>query len=236
MDVRVGPQRKLSTKELMLLNCGVGEDSWESLEEKEIQPVNPKGNQPWIFIGITDAEAEAPVLWPPAAKIRLIGKDHDAWKNWGQKENRATEDRMIGWHHWLNGHEFEETQEIVEHRGTWCAAVLGVARSRTQLSRWTTATATYGVMENITSTVSTEASTTEMTTLTPWAQGATRTDWTETRLHRSLWARVPACACSPGRRLRPGHLCSLRRWRRCSFPPHLWVWTDLLANPVLYAW
>ena len=69
---------------------------------------------------------------------------------------------MVGWHHRLNGREFEETQEIVEHRGAWCAAVHGVVRSRTQLSKRTTATATYSVMENVTSTVSTEASTTEM--------------------------------------------------------------------------
>ena len=66
----------------MLLNCGVGEDSWESLEHQGDQPVNPKGNQPWIFIGRTDAEAEAPILWPPDAKSPLIGKDPDAGKDW----------------------------------------------------------------------------------------------------------------------------------------------------------
>ena len=68
MDVRVGLWRRLSAKELMLLNCGVGEDFESPLDNKEIQPVHPKGNQPWIFIGRTDAEAEAPILWPPDVK------------------------------------------------------------------------------------------------------------------------------------------------------------------------
>ena len=77
--------------------------SWESLS-KEIQPVNPEGNQSWIFIGRTDAEA--PILWPPDAKSRLIGRDPDAGKDSGQEEKWTTEDEMVGWHHWLNGHEF----------------------------------------------------------------------------------------------------------------------------------
>ena len=71
----------------------------------EIQPVQPKGNQSWIFIGST--EAEAPILWPPDAKNRLIGKDPDAGKDWRQEEKGMTEDEMVGWHHWLNGHESE---------------------------------------------------------------------------------------------------------------------------------
>ena len=77
------------------------------LDFKEIKPVNHKGNQSWIFIGRTDAEA--PILWPPDAKSQLIGKDPDVGKDWGQEEKGATEDEMIGWHHWLNGHEFEQT-------------------------------------------------------------------------------------------------------------------------------
>ena len=80
------------------------------LDSKEIKPANPKGNQPWIFTGQTDAEAEAPVLWPPDGMSWLIGKDLDAGKHWGQEEKGATEDEMVGWHHLLNGHEFEETQ------------------------------------------------------------------------------------------------------------------------------
>ena len=73
----------------------------------KIKPINPKGNQPWIFIERTDAEAEAPILWPPDAKSLLTGKDPDAWKDWRQEEKGETEDEMVGWHHWLNGHEFE---------------------------------------------------------------------------------------------------------------------------------
>ena len=75
---------------------------------KEIKPVNHKGNQPWIFIGRTDAEAETPILWPPYAKNSLIGKDPDAGRDWRWEEKGTTEDEMVGWHHWLDGHEFEQ--------------------------------------------------------------------------------------------------------------------------------
>ena len=91
----------------MLLNSAVGEDSWDPLDCKEIQSVNPKGNQSWMFIGRTDVEAETPILWPPDAKSWLIGKDPDDGKDCRQEENGTTEDEMIGWHHWLNGHEFD---------------------------------------------------------------------------------------------------------------------------------
>ena len=79
------------------------------LDCQKIKPVNPKGNQSWIFIGRTDAEAEAPVLWPPEMKSWLIGKNPDAEKDWRQEEKGMTEDEMVGWHHWLNGHGFEQT-------------------------------------------------------------------------------------------------------------------------------
>ena len=78
------------------------------LDCKEIKPVHPKGNQPWLFIGRTDAEAEAPTLWPPDMKKWLAGKDPDIGKNLGQEEIMVTEDKMVEWHHWLNGHEFEQ--------------------------------------------------------------------------------------------------------------------------------
>ena len=79
---------------------------WESpLDSKDIKPVNPKGNQPWIFTGRTDAEV--PILWPPDVKSWLIGKDPDSGKEWGQEEKGMTKDEIVGWHHWLNGHEFE---------------------------------------------------------------------------------------------------------------------------------
>ena len=78
------------------------------LDSKEIKPVHPKGNQSWIFIGRTDAEAETPVLWPPDAKSWLPRKDPDDGKDWGQEEKGVTEDEMVGWHHWLHGHELEQ--------------------------------------------------------------------------------------------------------------------------------
>ena len=77
------------------------------LDSKKIQPLHPKGNQSWIFIGRTDVEAETPILWPHDAKNWLIGKDPDAWKDWRWEEKGMTEDEMVGWHHPLNGHEFE---------------------------------------------------------------------------------------------------------------------------------
>ena len=80
------------------------EGPWDS---KEIQPVHPKGNQSWIFIGRTDAEAETPILLPPDVKNRLIWKDPDAGKDWRWEERGMTEDEITGWHHWINGHEFE---------------------------------------------------------------------------------------------------------------------------------
>ena len=107
MDVRVGLWRKLSVEELMLLNYVVGEDSWESLGLQEIERVNPKGDQSWVFIGRTDGEAETPIIWPPDAKNWLIGKDPDAGRDWGQEEKGTTEDEMAWWHRLLNGHEFE---------------------------------------------------------------------------------------------------------------------------------
>ena len=79
------------------------------LDSKEIKPVNSKGNQSWIFIGRTEVETEAPILWPPDEKRWPIRKDPDAGKDWRQEEKGMTEDKMIGWHHWLEGHEFEQT-------------------------------------------------------------------------------------------------------------------------------
>ena len=84
------------------------------LDPREIKPVNPKGNQSWTFIGRTDAEAGAPILWPPDGKSWPIVKDPDAGKDWGQEEKGTTEDEMVGWHHHLNGHEFEQNPEVGE--------------------------------------------------------------------------------------------------------------------------
>ena len=87
------------------------------LDSKEVQPVHPKGSQSWIFIGGTDAEAEAPILWPPDPKNWFLGKDPDPGKDWREEEKEMTEDEMIGWHHWLNGHEFEQALEGSEGQG-----------------------------------------------------------------------------------------------------------------------
>jgi len=97
-------------------------ESEKSLESplgcKEIQPVNLKGNQSWIFIGRTDAEAETPILWPPDVKYQLLGKDPDAGKDWRQEEKGMTEDEMVGWHHWCEGHESEWTLGVGDRQGS----------------------------------------------------------------------------------------------------------------------
>ena len=96
------------------------------LNSKEIKPVNLKGNQPWIFLGRTDAETEATILWPPDVKSRLLRKDPGAGKDWRWEEKGMTEDEMVGWHHWLNGHEFEQVLGDGEGQGSlaccspWC--------------------------------------------------------------------------------------------------------------------
>ena len=87
------------------------------LDSKEIKPVNPKGNQSWIFIRRTDVEAETPILWSPDVKNWLLGKDPDAGKDWRQEEKSTTEDEMFGWHHWINGHEFEQALGIGDGQG-----------------------------------------------------------------------------------------------------------------------
>ena len=100
--------KKAESEEWMLSNCGAREDPWEHLDTREIKPINPKGNQPWIFIARTHAKAEAPIHWPLDVKSQLIGKVLDAGRDWGQEEVGVTEDKMVGWHHRLNGHEFEQ--------------------------------------------------------------------------------------------------------------------------------
>jgi len=108
------------------------------LDCKEIQLVHPKGDQSWVFIGRTDADTETPILWPPDVKNWLIWKDSDARKDWGQEEKETTEDEMVGWHHWLNGHEsLGKLQELVMDREAWHAGVHGVTKSLTWLSNWT---------------------------------------------------------------------------------------------------
>ena len=109
-----------------------------SLDCKEIQPVHPKGNQSWIFIGRTDAEAETPILWPPDAKNWLIGKASDAGKNWRREKKGMTEDEMVGWHHWLDRHEFEQAPGVGDGQGTLvCCSPWGQKQlDRTEQLNW----------------------------------------------------------------------------------------------------
>ena len=107
------------------------------LDCKEIQSVHPKGNQSWVFIGRTDAEAETPILWPPDVKGWLIGKDPDAGKDWRWEEKGTTEDEMVGWHHRLDGHEFEQALEVGDRQGMPGVLQSMVAKSQTGLSGWT---------------------------------------------------------------------------------------------------
>ena len=107
------------------------------LDNKEIQPVHPKGNQSWMFIGRTGAKAETPVLWPPDVKRWLIGKDPNAGKDWRQEEKGLTEDEVVGWHNWLSGHNFGQALDVGD-REAWLVAVHGVTESdMTERLNWT---------------------------------------------------------------------------------------------------
>ena len=125
---------------VLLFRTVVLEKTFESpLDHKEVKSVNSKGNQSWIFIGRTDAEAEAPILWPPDAENWLIGKDPDAGKDRRQEEKGTTEDEMVGWHHWLDGHEFEQALGVGDGQGSLvCCSPRGRKESdTTELIDWT---------------------------------------------------------------------------------------------------
>ena len=137
----------------MLLNCGVGEDSWESLG---LQGVHPKGDQSWVFTGRTDTEAETPILWPLHVKSWLFGKDSDAGRDWGQEEKGTTEGEMAGWHHRLDGHEFGWTPWVGDGQGGLaCCGSWGCKQSdTTEQLKWTELTPSYlltGSLQSLTS-------------------------------------------------------------------------------------
>ena len=110
----------------------------------EIKPVNPKENQSWIFIGRANADAEAPILWSLDAKNWLTGKDPDAGKEWRQEEKGTTEDEMVGWHHWLNAHEFEQAPRVGDRPGSLaCCSPWGCKEMN--MSEWLNWTTKYSI-------------------------------------------------------------------------------------------
>ena len=131
----------LSTEELVLSNYGVKEVSWVPWTARRSKQSILKEINPEIFVERTDAKAKTPILWPPDAKNWLIGEDPDAGKDWRQEEKGKTEDEMVGWHHWLNGHDFKHTLGDSEGpESLVCVAVHGVTKSWTQLRDLTTKT------------------------------------------------------------------------------------------------
>ena len=123
--------KKVECQRIGAFELWCGEDSWDS----KIKPIKPKGNQSWIFTGRTDAEAEAPIIWPPDGKSQLIGKDPDAGRDWRQEEKGTTEDEMVGWHHWLNGRESEQIPGVGDGQGGLaCCSPWGQKES--DMSEW----------------------------------------------------------------------------------------------------
>ena len=120
------------------------------LDYNEIQLLHPKGNQSWVFIERTDVEAETPILWPPDAKSWLIGKDPDAGKDWGQKQKGTTEDEMAGWHHRLDGHEFEWTPGVGNGQGdlACCSSWGGKESDTTERLNWTNGSSISSFLRN----------------------------------------------------------------------------------------
>ena len=141
MDVRLAFRESWALKNWCFWTVMLEKTLKSSLDFKEIQPVHPKENQSWIFIGRTDVEADAPILWPPDAKNWLIWKDPDPGKDWSGEEKGSTEDEIVRWLHWLNGRSLSKLQELVLDREAWHAAVHGVTKSwpwESTLTDWLT--------------------------------------------------------------------------------------------------
>ena len=139
MDVRVGLLESWAPKNWCLWTVELEKTLQSPLDSKEIQPVHPKGNQSRIFIGRTDAEAEASILWPPDTKNWLSWKDPDAGKDWWQEKKGMTEDEMVGQHHWLDGYEFEQAPGVGDGQGSLlCSSPWGCKESdMTEQLNWT---------------------------------------------------------------------------------------------------
>ena len=119
---------------------------WRRLLRVPWTAVHPKGNQSWVFIGRTNAEAEVPILWPPEGMSQLIGKDPDAGKDWGQEEKG---DEIVGWHHWLSGHEAEQILGDSEGQDAWCAVVHGVTKRHDLVINNNNDTCIFCILRNV---------------------------------------------------------------------------------------
>ena len=139
MDVRLGLWRKWALNNWCFWTVVLEKTLESPLDCKEIQPAHSKGDQSWVFFGRTDAEAETPILWPPDAKSWLIWKDLDAGKDWGPEEKEMTEDEMVGWHHWLNGHGFGWTPGVGYGQGAlvFCGSYGHKESNMTKRLNWT---------------------------------------------------------------------------------------------------
>ena len=143
MNVRVGHTESWGLKNWCFWIVVLEKTPDSPLGCKKMQPVHPKGNQSWMFIGSTDAKAETPILWPSDAKNSLIGKDPNSGKDWRQEKKGMTEDGMVGWYHHSMDMSLNELWELVMDREAWRAMIHGVTKSRTRLSDWTELNGTW---------------------------------------------------------------------------------------------
>ena len=139
MDVDLNHKESWALKNWCFWTVMLGKTLESPLDCKQIQLVNAKGNQSWMFTGRTDAEAETLILWPPDSKNWLIGKDPDAGKDWRQEKNGIAEDEVVGWHHWLNVHEFEQSPGVGDGQGSLacCSPWGGKELDMTEQLNWT---------------------------------------------------------------------------------------------------
>ena len=173
-------------------------------------PVSPTGNRPWIFIGGTDAEADTPILWPHEEKNQLIGKDPDAGKDWGQEEKGATEDEMVGWHHWLNGHELEQALEDGEEQGSLACC-----------SPWD-----HKELDTTERPNKNKSLTWRVLTILVWKDASVRACWNHFfQVHLSIWGQSCFLHCS-----HTNSLVYLKRWPPLTCPLLLGTYQEEVAG------